>query len=146
VRTAQDRMRALIRTAEVTGDPSAPVLQGLASVVDAMHVMTADVRNQIEVARQPIPIDEVRRAVARGISTHAVGIAQSINRVVLAASVAVSVLVLVAAFCGGYWYRGAVPAVAGVRAGADQCTDQPDGSRLCYIPVYTRLPTTQSSR
>jgi hypothetical protein len=145
IRDAQDRMQALVRTAEVTGDPSAPVLQGLAAMLNAMHVMTAGIGSQIEIAQQPIPIEELRQAVARGISAHAIGIAESINRAVLAAGVAASVLVLAATFWTGYWYRGDAPVFAGIRAGADQCTDQPDGSRLCYIPIYTRLPTTRPS-
>lgn len=137
-------MQALVRAAEVTGDPSAPVLQGLASVVDAMHVMTTDVRSQNEAARKAIPVEELRKAVARGISAHAVGIARSINRTALITGITVSAVALAGTFCAGYVYHGNAVIVAGVRAGDDMCSDQPDGARLCYIPVYTRLPPARS--
>jgi hypothetical protein len=40
----------------------------------------------------------------------------------------------------GYWLRGEVPVLVGVRAGAEHCEDRSDGSRLCWIPVFERLP------
>jgi hypothetical protein len=30
--------------------------------------------------------------------------------------------------------------LAGVRAGAEKCDDRADGSRLCWIPVFEKLP------
>ena len=54
--------------------------------------------------------------------------------------VAIVVLALLIGAGGGYWFRGAAPALVGVRAGADKCDDRPDGSRLCWIPVFERLP------
>jgi hypothetical protein len=41
---------------------------------------------------------------------------------------------------GGYWFRGKAPVLVGVRAGAQHCEDRNDGSRLCWIPVFERLP------
>lgn len=40
----------------------------------------------------------------------------------------------------GYGLHGAVPRLVGARAGAEQCRDQSDGARLCWIPVWERLP------
>jgi hypothetical protein len=36
------------------------------------------------------------------------------------------------------------PVVAGVTGGTNKCEDHPDGSRLCWIPVWQRLPTQQA--
>ncbi len=37
---------------------------------------------------------------------------------------------------GGGWYRGDVPALAGLSAGANKCGDRPDGNRLYWISVW----------
>jgi len=145
VRAAQDRLRRSAQVANLANDPLGTVIEAEIAMLGAQHQMYLENREVMQQTQQPIPIEELRRAVARGISAHAIGIAESINRAVLAAGVAASVLVLAATFWTGYWYRGDAPVFAGIRAGADQCTDQPDGSRLCYIPIYTRLPTTRPS-
>jgi hypothetical protein len=56
-------------------------------------------------------------------------------------AIGVGIVLLFGALCGvGGWFYGSAPVVAGVSAGAEQCHDQPDGSQLCWIPIYKRLP------
>jgi len=38
--------------------------------------------------------------------------------------------------------QAALRLLVGVHAGAEKCDDRPDGSRLCWIPVFERLPTS----
>lgn len=52
------------------------------------------------------------------------------NQLAVAACVAGALLFGGLCVAGGYWFRGAVPLLAGLRAGAQQCQDRPDGSRL----------------
>lgn len=47
VRVAQDKLTALTRTAQVTGDPSGPVLEGLSDTLAAFHGLTFDVGQQL---------------------------------------------------------------------------------------------------
>ena len=54
---------------------------------------------------------------------------------------AVALLVGAISAAGGWWSRGAVPVMVGMRAGADQCMNRSDGSRLCWIPIFERPPT-----
>jgi hypothetical protein len=61
--------------------------------------------------------------------------------VLIAVCLLFAIAVGAAAF--GYGLRGAVPQLVGVRAGAEQCRDQSDGARLCWIPVWERLPPTK---
>jgi hypothetical protein len=58
---------------------------------------------------------------------------------------ALALVTIISAFGGGYWYRGAVPLLVGVRAGTEKCEDRPDGSRLCWIPVFERLPSRSAN-
>src|ERR1700759_3672361 len=50
------------------------------------------------------------------------------------------VVVLLIGAGAGYWFRGVAPALIGVPAGPEKCDDRPDGSRLCWIPMWERLP------
>jgi hypothetical protein len=64
------------------------------------------------------------------------------NRGGITIGVAVALLVGAISAAGGWWSRGAVPVMVGMRAGADQCNDRTDGSRLCWIPIFERPPAT----
>jgi hypothetical protein len=66
------------------------------------------------------------------------------NRSAIAIGVATTVIFGVMCGAGGWWSRGAVPALIGVRAETDQCQNRPDGSRLCWIPIFERLPPAAS--
>jgi hypothetical protein len=106
VRTAQEKMRALIHTAEVTGDPSAPVLQGLAGLLSAMHALTSNVGVQIEAARQPIANEDLNRlsaAAARGASQHTMQLARSANRLTITVGLLGSLALLAVAYGVGSW-------------------------------------------
>jgi hypothetical protein len=110
--------------------------------LDADHQATA---RMIEAARQPASDDEMRalcRAASSGAARHALALARAANRRTLAI-VACAALALCAGSAGaGYWWRGEVPAVAGVAAGAERCADQ-DGGVLCWIPVWRALPPSR---
>jgi hypothetical protein len=61
-------------------------------------------------------------------------------------SAALTATVLVAVVLGfgaGWLYRGPAQIVAGITGGTPKCDDQPDGGRLCWIPVYERPPPTE---
>jgi hypothetical protein len=60
VRVAQDKLMALARVAQVTGDPSAPVLEALAATVTAIHGMTAGMAQQLDMTEA---VGEVRALV-----------------------------------------------------------------------------------
>ena len=94
----------------------------------------------IQEGRKPWTRDETRILVNQLDKTLLHRWAQ-FNRKAIAISVAATVLFGAACGIGGWWYRGDGPVLVGVRAGAEQCQDQKDGSRLCWIPVYERLPT-----
>jgi hypothetical protein len=43
----------------------------------------------------------------------------------------------------GYWLHGPAEIVVGVQAAPEKCEDKPDGSQVCWIPVWERKPTGQ---
>jgi hypothetical protein len=60
-------------------------------------------------------------------------------------ALAVSVVVLLVVTAGltvivCYWLRPDQPAVYGVRAGFEQCSDRADGSKLCWLPIWVPAP------
>jgi hypothetical protein len=103
VRGAQDKLAALIRAAPF-GDPSTPVLEGLAGTLAAFHEMTSEIGRQIEAAAVPVRDDDLRRAVAQGIGAHAGHLVGTLNfRNVLIVAGMLFVTLLVGAG-GGYLY------------------------------------------
>jgi hypothetical protein len=68
----------------------------------------------------------------------------SVRTILLAAGMLVVAFLIGAG--SGYWFRGTAPFIIGVRAAPEKCTDRDDGSRVCYIPIYERLPRTWSQQ
>jgi hypothetical protein len=83
----------------------------------------------------------MRQAVAQGISGHAWRLVQamSVRNILLVAGMLVMALLIGGGV--GYWLHGPAEVIVGVRAGPEKCDDRPDGSRLCWIPIYERMPT-----
>ena len=68
------------------------------------------------------------------------------------AGIVIGVLVALAmgglGFAAGWFGRGDAPGnptMAGITGGTSQCEDRPDGSRLCWIPVFERLARTTAT-
>jgi hypothetical protein len=131
-----DRAREAAKACFPAHDPFLPAFDYLDNIT-----------NRIEVAVQQINAgpaisldDQLRRAVIQGISGHSRTALQAMGwRNLLLATLA-AVGLITAAFAGGYWVRGPAPVLVGVHAGAERCEDRPDKSRLCWIPVWERLP------
>jgi hypothetical protein len=130
--------------ARIHDDPLRLPLSALASFLRAQRGLYADsvvsMQRSIEAARQPVRDEDMRLAVVQGISSHAVNAVRTMGWRNVLIGAAILVASIVAGVGGGYWLRGAVPVLVGVHAGAEKCDDRPDGSRLCWIPVFERLP------
>lgn len=122
--------------AEVAGDPMAGVLRGLVETVKA-----------IEGAREVMghaDVDRIARAAATGAQRKATELAQG----TLWQVTVVLLVMMLAGIGGGLWagYRMGGAGIgnsgpAGLRAGQDKCEERADGSRLCWIPIWEKLPS-----
>jgi hypothetical protein len=153
VRDALEREAA--RLAE-TGDPTAPVLGLHATAARAQHRLLEDAFLKLDADRQatakmidaacrPASDDALRaicRAASSGAAQHALALARAANRRTLAIVVCAALALCAGSAGAGYWWRGEVPAVAGVAAGAERCAGQ-DGGVLCWIPVWRALPPSR---
>ena len=151
IRAAQNALEQQAARLTATGDPVASTVAAYAAAVGAQHSLIVDANltaaaqheataQLIQEARKPWSRDEMRTLITELDRTLLHRWTQ-FNRVGIAIGVVVALVFGVACGVGGWWCRGAVPLVIGVRAGADRCEDRPDGSRLCWIPVYERLPS-----
>jgi len=122
------RLEEEAKRAEAVGDPMADVLRAFSDAIVSM-----------EENRQPVPVEEIRRAANQAFRSATAGVVKAINwRTTMATSIAVVALCL-ASFVGGYVFHGNQQMVAGVSAGAQECRDQ-GGGTLCYIPIWSKLP------
>jgi hypothetical protein len=140
VRAAQEKMQALIRTAEVTGDPSAPVLQGLAAMLDAQHQLYLETVDTVRQVRQPIDksdMDRLGRQIIQAIQLNGSLSNLRINRAAVAAVLLAAALLLAA---GAF-----IETVIRPRADISglSCEDQPNGGRICYMWVTPPGPASK---
>ena len=128
-----DRFRALLQRAGI--DQGKPLYAVLVTVFDAAQ----NTREAVQEGRKPWTSDETQALISQLDRTLLHRWAQ-FNRAGIAIGVAMAILFGAACGAGGWWCRGAAPVLIGVRAGADKCADRVDGSRLCWIPMFERLP------
>ena len=143
VRKAQEALRQQADKLTAIGDPSGPAVAGLAAAMEATCRLVVDAtltqQKLAEEGRKPWTRDEMRLLVTQMRDT-LMHLWTGFNRVAIVISVAGAVLFGGLCAVGGYLYHGAAPVIAGVSAGAQQCQDQQGGGRICWIPVWERLP------
>jgi hypothetical protein len=149
VREAQDKLRRAAQVANLNGDPLGAVIEAQAVLLGAQHRMFVDgnlkLGAQIVEAKRPVDPEAVRRAVAQGVADFG---GEAVRRMGWRNMVIGAGMLLVTLLLGagaGYLFRGAVPVLVGVHAGAEKCEDRADGSRLCWIPVFERLPSAKAA-
>lgn len=137
---AQQAIDDSIARAGLTRDAYGHALKAMRLVIGTFP----DLVQHLEATRQPVQAEEMRQAVVEGISTHAGNLVRALNvRNWLLASAAL-VVVLLTGGGAGYWLRGPADFVIGTRAGPERCDDRQDGSRLCWIPIWERMPPEQT--
>ncbi len=157
VAEARVEIARLVQMGALQDDPIRYPIQALSVHLEALYKVTltgsqtlakqiqASVQSD-DLAKPSVPDDDLRRAHVHGLPARAAGIVAvpgTRNTLIGAGMLAAALL---AGAAGGYWFRGAAPVVAGAHAGAVRCDDRPDGSRLCWIPVWERLPSAPASR
>jgi hypothetical protein len=141
---AKAELDRAVQLAGLQRDPLRHSFYALGVHLDAMHRIAA---GHIEAARRPINDDDLRRLTqnaANGAWRMTAEMIDAHNWRTVLLGVTIAIVTIVGAFGIGYWYRGAAPLLVGVRAGTEKCEDRPDGSRLCWIPVFERLPVVVS--
>ena len=133
------------RRAELSGDPLAPVLRALIGTTSTMDRSMVEIARQIEQSRQPVSPQIVRQAVAQAIRAAAPEVVRAINVRTILVMAGVMIALMAGAFGAGYFVRGEPPMIAGLRAGDDVCRAQ-DGGVLCYIPIWTTLPSSAAGK
>jgi hypothetical protein len=143
VRDAQAALQAEADRMAAVGDPLARSWAAMASAGKANHGLLVDVflktQKLLEDGRKPWTRDETRVLVQQLDQTLLYRWTQ-FNWAGIAIGVGVALLFGLVCGAGGWFARGDVPALAGVHAGAERCQDQAGGGRLCWIPVWERLP------
>jgi len=142
VGAAQEKLLALVRVAQVTGDPAGPVLESQIAMLTAQYRLFEETKQALSDVRQPAAVFTDRQV--EDITHRLLGGCQAWTRVFLRTSYVRSVALLVAALL--------IALVVGLGIGwrlhspASElaCGDQADGSRICWM--YTRLPAAPPKR
>lgn len=137
VEPPQNRFHTMLQRAGVTTDK--PLYAVLVTVLSAAEKAQATVLG----ARGLSPEGErdLVRRITTTVQKEHYKLSRSLswrNTVALAFGIA---LTFGAGLGGGWWLHGPNPLLVGVRAGTERCDDRPDGSRLCWLPFYERLPS-----
>jgi hypothetical protein len=130
------RMLVAMHKAGLRNDPYGELISSEAQAIE----FWGESLGELDRLRQPVRDEELRRAVVQGIDRHADIVVRTMGwrNVLIGAALLVAAVLIGGG--AGYWLRGEAPVLVGVRAGAEHCEDRNDGSRLCWIPVYERLP------
>ena len=153
IRKACEALEQEASRLSATGDPIATMISVFAGSAGAINRLLVDatVKMQaqqeatgklIQDSRKPWTRDEMRALITQLDQTLLHRWSQ-FNRAGIAIGVGVALLFGAACGAGGWFARGDVPALAGVHAGAERCQDQANGGRLCWIPIWERLPTSK---
>ena len=142
---ALDSLDRASAEARIHDDPLRFHLLALAGFLKAQRQLYVDgavtLGRELREARAPaISPDEVRRGVIQGVSAHMARVARVMSWRTWLAGTGMLLAVFLAGGVSGYLSHSAAPMLAGVHAGAERCEDRQDGSRLCWIPVWERLP------
>jgi hypothetical protein len=136
-----------ITEAKLHNDPLRLPLMALASFLRAQRQLHTNVVDTIEgaAARQSAvftdkQVDDVGRRLLGACQAWSKALVQSALVRSWAGLGTIMLVVAVLGFGAGWFYRGPALIVAGITGGAPKCDDQADGGRLCWIPVWERLP------
>lgn len=139
-----EKLDAAEHEARLSDDPIRVHLAALKGFLRSLRRLFVDgalkVAQEVREAQRPVRDEDLLRAFRQSV----VGIAGDfIGQMRLQAYLAGAGLLLLAFLLGGVtgWVvKGPITVVAGLQAAAQQCQDYSDGSRLCRIPVWERLP------
>jgi hypothetical protein len=142
-------METLIQKGRLQNDPLRFPIAAEQVFLRAFYKVALDLVLKItsqKAAPVVVPPEEWRRIAAGMAQASAASLGNITRRMGFRNGLLVLAGLLIALGAGagvGWWWRGAVPVVIGVRAGADRCEDGADGSRLGWIPVWERPPPTK---
>ena len=124
------------RRAGLQRDSHRHVLEATDSVIGLFPELV----EHLEATRKPVRDEDMRQAVAQGIAGHAWRFVQamSIRTIILAAGILVAAMLISGAV--GWWLRGHSELVIGVNVAPEKCETKPDGTVLCWLPVWRRPP------
>jgi hypothetical protein len=147
VRAVQAQLSEALALAGFRRDPYRHVIEAEAALIDLYPEMVSLINS----AHQPLNDKDIRRiedaaiaGAANGANRHVVEMVRATNWRTMIVGILGMAALCIACAAGGYWLRGSAPSYAGVRAGVDKCADQDDGSRVCWIPIFERLPAAKS--
>lgn len=148
IRRAQLALEREAERLEAVDDPGASYVRAQATMAAAQNrlVVDAALKSAAMLAQMGLLIRESRKpwtaeemgALIQQLDRMLLKRWVQFNRAGIALGVAFALALALAGGAAGYYGRGEVPSIAGVRAGADRCQDRADGSRLCWIPVFER--------
>ena len=147
IEDARAEMERLVQLGELQNDPIRHPIQALSVHLDALLKLSTALSQVLTRQSGAVLTDDQVDAIGRRVLGACQAWSRSLVRAALGRSwAALTATVLMAAVLGfgaGWLYRGDLPTMAGLSAGANKCEDRPDGSRLCWIPVWERLPPGQ---
>jgi len=150
IRAARDALEQQAARLGAAGDPSSVVLSAYAAAVGAQHRLIVDANLKsaalhdgmaklIQEGRKPWSRDEMR-TLTEQIDETLLHRWSQFNRGGIAIGVGVALAFGATCAGAGWWWRGYVPTTAGISAGAENCKYNPDGSVICWIPVWQVAP------
>jgi hypothetical protein len=158
VQGAHDKLSALARVAQVTGDPAGPVLEALAAQLDAEHRLFDDLKRTLSEVRRPEAVftdkqvDDVGRRLLGACQVWSAGMVRaSIWRSWAALAGALGTVLVIGAG-GGYWLGSSteakkyvdVPAFLGTALTGQDAAQWVNLIRLNDISRVNRMCSEQS--